>query len=94
MHPQIFQQRCFDVYLVHFEQETGRERSELYEPEVIGSDWIIPSLDISGAGDETLVLNVTTNSTLNTNTFYRATLFTAMDMMEAGSILFCKCTMT
>ena len=94
MHPQMSQQRCFDLYLVHLEQESGKERSELYEPAVIESDWIIPSLDISSTGDETLMLSVTTNSTLSTNMFYRATLFTAMDTMEAGSILFCKCGIT
>ena len=89
MHPQISQQQCFDMYLVHFEQETGSGGSGQYEPEVIESNWIVPSVDDNG----NLTLNVTTNSTLSTNTLYRATLFTAMDMMEAGSIQFCKCTL-
>ena len=74
--------RCFDMYVIHFEQEIGNEGSEPY---MIKSDWIIPSL--SDSGDETLTLNVTTNTTLSTNMFYRATLITTMDMIEAGSIL-------
>ena len=78
------------MYLVHFEQETGSGGSGQYEPEVIESNWIVPSADDNG----NLTLNVTTNSTLSTNMFYRATLFTAMDTMEAGSILFCKCGIT
>ena len=57
---------------------------------MIESDWIIPSVDDNG----TLTLNVATNSTLSANTFYHATLITAMDMMEAGSIQFCECTIT
>ena len=75
------------MYLVHFEQETGSGGSGQYEPEVIESNWIVPSVDDNG----NLTLNVT-NSTLSTNTLYRATLFTAMDMMGAGSFQFCKCT--
>ena len=75
------------MYLVHFEQETGSGESALPEPEVIESDWIFPTVDDNG----TLTLNVTANSTLSANTFYQATLITAMDMMEAGSIQFCEC---
>ena len=77
------------MYLVHFEQETGSGGSGQYGPEVIESNWIIPRVDDNG----NLTLNVTTNSSLSTNMFYNATLFTAMDMMEAGSILFCTCTL-
>ena len=75
------------MYLVQFEQETGSGESAL--PEVIESDWIFPTVDDNG----TLTLNVTTNS-LSPNTFYNATLITAMDMTEAGSIQFCECTIT
>ena len=85
--------QCFDVYVVGLESvklETSRSRSVLHE--VIESGLIIPRLDMSGSGDQKLTLNVTINSTLSTNTFYQATLITAMDMMEAGSIQFCKCT--
>ena len=80
--------RCFDVYVIHFGQEIGNEGSAFHEPNMIKSDWIIPS--VSDSGDETLTLNVTTNTTLSTNMFYRATLITTMDMIVAGSILFCK----
>ena len=80
-HPQASQRGCFDVYVV-----TSRNRSK---PEVIVSNQIIPSVSDDGK----LTLNVTTNSTLSTNTLYRATLFTAMDMMEAGNIQFCKYTL-
>ena len=75
------------MYVIHFEQKTGKEGSGLHDPNVIKSDWIIPS-----SSDEALLLNVTTNSTLSTNMFYRATLFTAMDMMEAANFQFCKCS--
>ena len=81
------------MYVVGLESvklETSRSRSVLHE--VIESGLIIPRLDMSGSGDQKLTLNVTINSTLSTNTFYRATLITAMDMMEAGSIQFCKYT--
>ena len=77
------------MYLVQFEQETGSGESALPEPEVIESDWIIPTVDDNG----TFTLNVTTNS-LSPNTFYSATLITATDMTEAGSIQFCECTIT
>ena len=70
------------MYVVHLEPVTGSERLE--------RNWIIPSVDVNGS----VTLNVTTNSTLSTNTLYRATLITAMDMMEAGSIMFCKCSVT
>ena len=83
MHSQSWRQ-CFDVYVVHLFLES-------VEPEVIGSNQIIPSL---GSSDGSVTLNVTTNSTLSTNMFYRATLFTAMGMMEAGDFQFCKCTVT
>ena len=53
------------------------------------SNQIIPSV----SGDGTLTLIVTANSTLSTNMFYYATLFTTMDMMEAGNFQFCKCTL-
>ena len=84
--------QCFDVYVIHFEQEIGNEGSGLHEPYMIKSDWIIPS--VSDAGDETLTLNVTTNTTLSTNEFYRATLITTVNMMEAGSFQFCKCILS
>ena len=45
--------RYFDVYVIHFEQETGKEGSGLHEPNVIKSNWIIPSVN---SGDETLTL--------------------------------------
>ena len=77
------------MHLVQFEQETGSGESALPEPEMIESDWIIPTVDDNG----TLALNVTTNS-LCPNTFYNVTLITAMDMTEAGSIQFCECTIT
>ena len=67
------------MYVVHLEPVTGSEGLE--------SNWIIPSVNVNGS----VTLNVTTNSTLSTNMFYRATVVTTMDMMEAGSILFCKC---
>ena len=67
------------------ESEKGNEGSGLIE-----SDWVIPSVNENGL----VTLNVTTNSTLSANTFYSATLITAMDMMEIGSVLFCKCTST
>ena len=80
------------MYMVHMESvEPNTVGSTSYKPEVIESDWIIPSLNTSDVGDGNLTLNVTTNSTLSTNTLYRATLFTAMDMMEAGNVQFCKC---
>lgn len=79
------QRKCFDVYVVHMESETGNEGSGLTE-----SDWVIPSVNENGL----VTLNMTTNSTLSANTFYRATLITTMDMMEIGSVLFCKCTST
>ena len=71
--------------MVHLEPVAGSEGLGLIE-----SNWIIPRVDDNGI----LTLNVTTNSTLSTNMFYRATLFTAMDMVEAESILFCKYTVT
>ena len=79
------------MYLVHIkkEKEIGSEGSGL---EVIESDWIIPSDNISGDGK--LTLKVITNSTLSENTFYQATLITAMNMTEDGNIQFCKCTIT
>ena len=59
------------------------------EPDMIQTGLIIPS--VSDTGDDSFLLNVTTNSTLSTNMFYQATLITAMDTVEAGSFLFCKC---
>ena len=89
------QRECFDVYVIHLESvELNRVGSRLYKPEVIESDWIIPSLNTSDVGGGNLTLNVTTNSTLSTNMFYRATLITTMDMVEAGDFQFCKCTVT
>ena len=87
LYPQASQRNCFDVYLVRFEEETSSEGSGPYD---IESDWIIPSLNVSDVGDGKMTLNVTTNSTLNTNKLYQATLITTMDMMEAGSFQFCK----
>ena len=80
MYPQS-QGRFFDVYVVYLKAGTGNEELGLIE-----SDWIIPTVDVNGS----MKLNVTTNTTLNTNMFYTVTLITAMDMVEAGSILFCK----
>ena len=77
------------MYLIHIEKEIGSEGSGL---EVIESDWIIPSDNISGDGK--LTLKVITNSTLSENTFYQATLINAMNMTEDGNIQFCKCTIT
>ena len=75
--------------MVHLESvEPNRVGSR---SEVIESDWIIPSLDV---GDEKLTLNVTTNSTLSTNMIYNVTLITAMEMIEAGNVQFCKCTVS
>ena len=74
------------MYVVHFEKETGKEGSGLNVTEVIESNSIVPSVNVNGS----VTLNVTTNSTLSTNMFYRATLITAMDMMEAGDFQFCK----
>ena len=73
------------MYVVDLEPVIGSEGLG-----VIESNWIIPRVDDNGR----LILNVTTNSTLSTNMFYNATLFTAMDMVEAGSILFCKYSIT
>ena len=57
---------------------------------LIKSNWIIPSVSENGS----VTLNVKTNSTLIANMLYVATLFTAMDMMEAANFQFCKCTVT
>ena len=82
---------CFNVYEVRLESvEQERGGSKHFQPEVIESDQSIPTV----SSDGTLTLYVTTTSTLSTNTLYRATLITAMDMMEAGSIQFCKFTVT
>ena len=89
MHPQASQRQCLDVYLVHIEEKAGGKGSGLG---VIESDLIIPSDNSSGDGK--LTLNVTTNSTLSANTFYQATLITATNMTEDGSIQFCKSTVT
>lgn len=70
---------CFDIYKVRLDSQ---ER----EPEVIGQ--IIPDVSSDGM----LTLNVTTNSILSTNMHYHATLTTTMDMVEAGSFQFCKCS--
>ena len=51
---------------------------------------IIPSVSDSGV----LTLNVTTNSTMNTNTLYRANVITATGMVDVASTQFCKCTVT
>ena len=80
MYPQS-QRRCFDAYVVYLKSGTVNEELRLIE-----SDWIIPTVDVNGS----MKLNVTTNTTLNTNMFYTATLITAVDMVEAGSILLCK----
>ena len=96
MHPQS-ERQCFDVYVVHLEPvelERSNRGSRLHELEVTESDWIIPSLHLSSAGDGKLTLNVTTNSTLRTNMLYNTTLITAMGMTEVGSFQFCKCTIT
>ena len=78
----------YEIYLESAEQETGKGGPGLeYETE---RGQIISRFDIS---DGKLTLNVTTNSTLSTNMFYQATLFTTFNRMEAGSIRFCKCTL-
>jgi len=85
------QRRCFDVYVVHLESvelETGSGESGLHE--LIETGPIIPSVDDSGDREGRLSLNVTTNSAINTNMFYNATLITILDMMEAGSVQLCK----
>jgi len=82
------------VYLVHIEPlklDTDSEGSRLNE--LIKSEPIIPSVNDSGDGKVRLTLNVTTNSFLDTNMFYNATLLTIPDGVEAGSIQFCKCTL-
>ena len=81
-----FQRQCFDFYVVHLElmkPVTGSERLGLIE-----SNWIIPSVNVNGS----FKLNVTTNSTLSANMFYNATVITTINMMMAGNIQFCKCT--
>lgn len=88
LYPQSHRE-CYDVYKIHLDPETeigGSGIFELYEPEVIESSWIFPSIDISDDGK--LMLNVTTNSTLSTNSFYNVTVITAM---ETRRIQFCKC---
>lgn len=75
---------CFDLYVARVrsaEQETDNRKMQNLE-----SGLIIPNVSDSG----NLTLIVTTNLTLNTNTFYNATLVADMDMMEAGSVQFCK----
>jgi len=82
------------VYLVHIEPlelDTDSEGSGLNQS--IKSEPIIPSVNDSGDGKRRLTLNVTTNSFLDTNMFYNATLITISDGIEAGSIQFCKCTL-
>ena len=70
------------------ELETGSGGLEFHN--LIETDPIIPSVDVSGDGEGRLSLNVTTNSTLSTNMFYKATLITILDMMEAGNVQLCK----
>ena len=77
------QRQCYDVYVVHLEPV-----EPVADNEGLESKWIIPSVNQNGS----VTLNVTTNSTLSTNMFYRATLITAVDMMEAGRFQFCKYT--
>ena len=74
------------MYKIQELEKGGSGILGLYEPEVIESGWIFPSIDVSGDGK--LTLNVTTNFTLSTNSFYNATIITAM---EARRIRFCKC---
>ena len=71
------------MYVVHLEPVEPVAGNEELE-----SKWITPSVDENGS----VTLNVTTNTTLNTNMFYRATFITTMDMTTAGNIQFCKCT--
>ena len=87
MYPQSHEQ-CFDVYIVRLESvEQERGGSQHFETD---SDGVIPNVSSDGR----LTLNVTTNSTMSTNTFYQATLNTTMDLIEAGSFQFCKYTVT
>jgi len=82
------------VYLVRIEPlelDTDSEGSR--SNELIKSEPIIPSVNDSGDGKGRLTLNVTTNSSLDTNMFYNATLIAIPDGVEAGSIQFCKCTL-
>ena len=76
------------VRLKSVKLETGSGGSGLHE--LIETGPIIPSVDGSGDGEGRLSLNVTTNSTLSTNMFYKATLITILDMMEAGNVQLCK----
>ena len=76
------------VRLESVELETGSGGLEFHN--LIETDPIIPSVDVSGDGEGRLSLNVITNSAMSTNMFYNATLITILDMMEAGSIQLCK----
>ena len=80
----------YQVRIEPLELHTDREGSRLNE--LIKSEPIVPSVDDSGGGKRRLTLNVTTNSSLDPNMFYNATLLTISDGVEAGSIQFCKCT--
>ena len=84
------QRQCFDVYEVHIDPVEETDRGGMREPQVLKTRLIIPSVNDSG----NLTLNVTTNSTLSTNTFYRAKVIAATGMVDVGSSRFCKYTVT
>ena len=74
------------MYVVQLEPvgpERGSMGSGFHELVVIETGLIIPS------GDETLTLNVTTNTILSTNMHYHAILITTMDAVKAGDFQFC-----
>ena len=76
------------VQLVPVGVERGSMGSGFHELEVIQTGLIIPS--VNDSRDGTLTLTVTTQTPLNTNMFYQATLITTMDIVEAGNVQFCK----
>ena len=81
----------YQVRIEPLELDTDNEGSRLNK--LIKSEPIIPTFNDSGDGKGRLTLNVTTNSSLDPNMFYNATLITISDGVEAGSIQFCKCTL-
>ena len=76
------------VQLVPVSVERDSMGSGFHELAVIETGLIVPSVNDSRDGTPTLTLTIQT--TLNTNTFYQATLITTMDMVEAGDFQFCK----
>jgi len=69
------------------ELEIGHLESGLHNPKVMEIGQIALSVEnVNGK----LMFNVTTESPLAANMFYRATVITTMGMIKIGSILFCK----